>query len=948
MRYTFIVNNGRQAFIDPEFEGGGLAEAEAALVLLTRELTLAGNGVEVFGASDVEGVFHGVRYQRLSRFNLHGRHDVLVVFRRSWPSLDKAKARAKVYWSTELEMAEGDASMFPLVDRILCMSQFHLEVLKQKYPSLNADSWQVLGGGILHEDYFERPPDQLPTKPGNLLIHFSGPDRGLLHLARLFPRIREAAPDAELAIILSAGLGGSSPEASQFVGAFEKLPGVRFYGKVSRRELVRLQKQAKVMAHPSEAGEAFCLATLECIAAGAVPATTNDFALRTAVGQSGVLIPGRPGQADYDDQFVVKTVELLREEKLREETAHCGRRRAFDEFRWSLVAERFGKLVNPPEAAVEVNTVNGPAGAAASRNPSIAVIIPVHNQAQWLYRAIASVIWQLKPMDELIVVDDGSTETRGFEELEPFRRRILWLRNSEKRGVSHARNRAIDRSRSDWIKFLDADDVLAPFALDLLRDSAEGMPAFVQVVAGACHRLCNGRYHDLVADAFERFREIEKANPIPASASFVRRKALVAVGMFDERIDFEEDWDLWLRIHERYGEDAFGVSERPVCYIRDSSAERHFGPRRFTVDGVPVREYFRKRYGWESGDPEWAGKGDCGNAKAQNRKGSDEVLVAKEGIEVFEGESAVRSGTPGGGAGPSGEVEKTKFILDAPVVLNGERPRRVIAGWSDSGLCDRLTNMLLARAVGRKSGREVQWHWPLLPACNCPFHELFECDEISFLASPSEAGPQIGGRFMPVAEIFRGASANEAEPSLRINWGYFGHNYDAFDAVFRPSANVAALALKFKEEHWQDQMFGVHVRRTDRHPHCPSVADYMTVVDMVLARWPAASLFLATDDPGCSMAFTQRFGRRVVSYPARTLRRDVAAGIVDAVVTLYLLRQTRGVVGSRISGYSLCAGWDCGFLDVPFDGRSANHPWEGEKFIFRGFNLDAINTRGAP
>ena len=67
--------------------------------------------------------------------------------------------------------------------------------------------------------------------------------------------------------------------------------------------------------------------------------------------------------------------------------------------------------------------------------------------------------------------------------------------------------------------------------------------------------------------------------------------------LFDERIDQEEDWDLWFRLHERYGLSAFATTTAPVCYYRINHAERQQKRREAKVDGVSVREYFRRRYG---------------------------------------------------------------------------------------------------------------------------------------------------------------------------------------------------------------------------------------------------------------------------------------------------------------------------------------------------------------
>ncbi len=140
-------------------------------------------------------------------------------------------------------------------------------------------------------------------------------------------------------------------------------------------------------------------------------------------------------------------------------------------------------------------------------SPSIALIIPVRNQDTTLARALSSVVWQLSPMDELIVVDDASTDPPCQKIEDSIGRRVLWLRNSLRAGVAQARNRGIERSRAEWIKFLDADDVLAPFALDFLREVVPRMPASVQVVAGAWYRLGDGARCEFVADGMERFKK---------------------------------------------------------------------------------------------------------------------------------------------------------------------------------------------------------------------------------------------------------------------------------------------------------------------------------------------------------------------------------------------------------------------------------------------------------
>ncbi|MEW6157231.1 MAG: glycosyltransferase family A protein [Verrucomicrobiota bacterium] len=230
---------------------------------------------------------------------------------------------------------------------------------------------------------------------------------------------------------------------------------------------------------------------------------------------------------------------------------------------------------------------------------SISIVIPVHNQARYIYRAVASCYWQLGPLDEILIVDDASTDLEGGRGgVEPFLDRSTWLINERNRGVSFSRNRAIQNSQKEWIKFLDADDVLAPFALNCLHQAPE-LPDHIQVVTGGCHRVINHRHCDFLTGAEEALQWIRYTNPILPSATFVRRRALLEVGLFDERIDFEEDWDLWLKLHERFGRDAFAVTDQPICFYWIEAQDREIaqGKRQGLVDGLPVREYFRKRYG---------------------------------------------------------------------------------------------------------------------------------------------------------------------------------------------------------------------------------------------------------------------------------------------------------------------------------------------------------------
>lgn len=88
---------------------------------------------------------------------------------------------------------------------------------------------------------------------------------------------------------------------------------------------------------------------------------------------------------------------------------------------------------------------------------SVSVVIPAYNAGPFLSDSIRSVLRQTRPVKEVIVVDDGSTDNT-HEVLEQFADQITIVQQ-DNAGVSAARNRGIDAASGDWIGFLDADDV---------------------------------------------------------------------------------------------------------------------------------------------------------------------------------------------------------------------------------------------------------------------------------------------------------------------------------------------------------------------------------------------------------------------------------------------------------------------------------------------------------
>ncbi|MDB5973572.1 MAG: glycosyltransferase family 2 protein [Nevskia sp.] len=188
--------------------------------------------------------------------------------------------------------------------------------------------------------------------------------------------------------------------------------------------------------------------------------------------------------------------------------------------------------------------------------PSISIVLPTHNRARLLPRAVRSVLAQTDVDFELVVIDDGSSDgTQDVLASLPGDARIRLLRNETPGGAAAARNRAIRSASGEWVAFLDDDDELLPDYLVRLRSHLHALPAAGLVWTGV-ERL----YHDSTPPRSEILQWQDRWDGMtPAAHPFllffalsfgvaIRRSALLDAGLFDERFSATEDIDLAMRL----------------------------------------------------------------------------------------------------------------------------------------------------------------------------------------------------------------------------------------------------------------------------------------------------------------------------------------------------------------------------------------------------------------
>ncbi len=133
--------------------------------------------------------------------------------------------------------------------------------------------------------------------------------------------------------------------------------------------------------------------------------------------------------------------------------------------------------------------------------PCISVIVPVYNTEKFLYKCIESIIKQTFSDLELILVDDGSTDNSGAicDEYAKADSRVRVF-HQENGGVSKARNVGIDNAKGEYITFVDSDDYIASYALELLYMDIITFKADISCAGGrkkysnAMEAIENGKY----------------------------------------------------------------------------------------------------------------------------------------------------------------------------------------------------------------------------------------------------------------------------------------------------------------------------------------------------------------------------------------------------------------------------------------------------------------------
>lgn len=197
----------------------------------------------------------------------------------------------------------------------------------------------------------------------------------------------------------------------------------------------------------------------------------------------------------------------------------------------------------------------------------ISAIIPTFNRRSLITRAIESILKQSVPVDEIIVVDDGSTDGTYEWISDRYAGRITAVRQANM-GVSAARKRGIEEARGEWVAFLDSDDEWTPERNSTFLKAISSVSSDVALIFGDTRFITDEgeggtvftKDRVVVSQDIRTFRkpleelvwDMNRARPCVLQSSLIRKDVLDEFKCFEEGLRHSEDFLAGIQIATRY------------------------------------------------------------------------------------------------------------------------------------------------------------------------------------------------------------------------------------------------------------------------------------------------------------------------------------------------------------------------------------------------------------
>jgi glycosyltransferase involved in cell wall biosynthesis len=292
------------------------------------------------------------------------------------------------------------------------------------------------------------------------------------------------------------------------------------------------------------------------VAAGSDPSID---ALHTRVHQGKIVVEGGPKndpRRTLDTESLALWLDTLKSSELN--SIHKLTRKGMIRFGYSAVTStnRSGPRINDTGLAWEEYPHISEEASSKKVNrenpPAISILMPTFNRANFVDRAIQDIQKQTFQSWELIIINDGSTDsTRSTVEKYLNDSRIRYVEHPH-RGLSGSRNAGLRLAKGTYLAFHDDDDLWLPERLQVGYDWLQTHPQHAFVYSPVIIQSQSKR--TIYPESIKRSNLVTLVNSceIQVCSITLRKDLIQHVGFFNEKIEMCEDYDLWLRIASEY------------------------------------------------------------------------------------------------------------------------------------------------------------------------------------------------------------------------------------------------------------------------------------------------------------------------------------------------------------------------------------------------------------
>jgi len=316
VRASFAVPSALWDWTSRTIENEGMGASEETIAYLAQHMAPE-RMTEVFGPIPLEDVHLGVPYWKREQIRHLAKepHPGKIVVSRS-PSYGKhldemiGVELPKILWLQDAYYADLTAETAEHYEAIVVVSEWHKQAMHERH-GVPLDRMHVAYNFLIADQF----GGEAPERKRDRFIYASSPDRGLIPLLELWPRIKSELPDATLGVYygwrgcVQLGAGGDDVWMSRFSKCrqdYERLryqDGITDCGMVPHRELANAFRSSGIWCYPTDFTETGCLTAVKARASGVVPVTSTLAALSETARCDLATLVEREAD-DYDDQIL--------------------------------------------------------------------------------------------------------------------------------------------------------------------------------------------------------------------------------------------------------------------------------------------------------------------------------------------------------------------------------------------------------------------------------------------------------------------------------------------------------------------------------------------------------------------------------------------------------------------------------------------------------------------